>query len=117
MRKIILVVMLFSCVAPAHAQFKASIQGTVMDTNGGVVANARVLLTNQATGATRDTSTSDQGFYRISELPPGRYTVRVEATGFKSSVSKDVEIKAEEPRGLDVALEIGTVNEQVTVSA
>ena len=60
--------------------------------------------------------TSDQGYYRISELPPGAYTVTVAAKGFKQSVTKDVEVKAEEPRGLDVIVEIGAVSEQVTVS-
>jgi hypothetical protein len=111
------VLLLFLCTAYTYAQFKASIQGTVVDPQGGAVADAQVTLINQGTGISRSTVTSDQGFYRISELPPGRYTVRVEATGFKSSISKDVEVKAEEPRGFDVTVEVGAVNEQVTVSA
>ena len=99
------------------AQFKASLQGTVMDAGQAAIAGAKVSITNQATSAERDTETSDQGFYRIAELPPGRYTVTVTATGFKISISSDVEVKAEEPRGFDVTLQVGTVTEQVTVSA
>jgi hypothetical protein len=115
--KVFLVVILSLFAVSAYAQFKASIQGTVLDAQGGVVAGAKLTLTNQGTGVSRDTLTSDQGFYRISELPPGKYTVTVGATAFKTSVFKDVEIKAEEPRGFDVTLQVGTVSEQVTVTA
>src|SRR5437016_2904047 len=99
------------------AQFKASIQGTVLDSKGGAVAGAKVTVTNQANGAMRDTATSEEGFYRIGELPPGNYIVTVEAAGFKKSTSKDVEVQGEAPRGLDITLDVGAVTEQVTVSA
>lgn len=115
--KFLLVVLLCFCAVPTYAQFKASIQGTVLNSGGAAIADARVKIVEQTTGLSRETVTRDQGFYRIPELPPGRYTVTVEATGFKTVVSKDVEVKAEEPRGLDVTLEVGAVNEQVTVSA
>jgi hypothetical protein len=88
-----------------------------MDSGQAAISGARVTATNQDTGASKDTVTSDQGFYRISELPPGRYTVTVTAAGFKISMSNDVEVKAEEPRGFDVTVQIGAVSEQVTVSA
>src|SRR4051812_2562263 len=100
-----------------QAQFKASIQGTVTDPQGNAVTAARVTLTDQATGVSRDTVTNDQGFYRINELPPSNYTVTVEVTGFKKSVSQDVPVQAEQPRGFDIVLAVGPVNEQVTVSA
>ena len=103
--------------ATVHAQFKASIQGTVLDSKGGVVPGAKVTITNQDTGVVRDTAASAEGFYRISELPPGKYTVTVEGAGFKKSSSKDVSVEAEQPRGLDITLEIGAVTELVTVTA
>src|SRR5437899_5658582 len=103
--------------AAAQAQFKASIQGTVLDSKGGVVAGAKVTVTNQDTGVVRDTVASAEGFYRVSELPPGKYTVSVEAAGFKVSLSKDVVVEAEQPRGLDITLAVGNVQESVTVTA
>jgi len=115
-RCVLLCVLAF-CAIPTFGQFKATLQGTVMDPGQGAVASAKVSITNQATGATRDTETSDQGFYRIAELPPGRYRVTVSAPGFKNSVSSDVEVKAEEPRGFDVTLQVGEVSQEVTVSA
>ena len=112
----LLLLLCLSAVA-TYAQFKASIQGTVMDSGGAAVANAHVKVVEQTTGLTREATTSDQGFYRIPELPPGKYTVTVDATGFKGVVSNDVVVNAEEPRGLDVTLQVGSVSEQVTVNA
>ena len=102
---------------PAFAQFRASIQGTVTDAKGGAVAGAKVTVTEQSTGVAHDTVTNDLGFYRVNELPPGSYTVVVEATGFKQSISKDLNVRAEQPQGLDVKLEVGAVSEEITVSA
>ncbi|HEY6329133.1 MAG TPA: TonB-dependent receptor, partial [Blastocatellia bacterium] len=115
--KILVLLALSFCAVATYAQFKASIQGTVLDPQRTAVPGAKVTITNEATGVSRDTVTSDQGFYRISELPPGQYTVAVETAGFKKSTSKGVEVKAEEPRGLDVALQVGAVTEVVTVTA
>src|SRR5882762_9365258 len=112
----LLLLLCLSAVA-TYAQFKASLQGTVMDAQNNAIGAASVTVTDQATGVAHKVVTSGQGFYRISELPLGRYTVSVEANGFKTSVSKDVEIKAEEPRGFDVTLVVGAVTEQVVVSA
>jgi len=112
-----LLILLCLCSVSAYAQFNASIQGTVMDSGGAAIAEARVQVIEQNTGLSRETVTSDQGFYRIPQLAPGKYTVTVEATGFKTVVSKDVEVTAEEPRGLDVTLQIGAVSEQITVTS
>jgi outer membrane receptor protein involved in Fe transport len=116
-RGLVLSAALFLLLAPVYAQFKASLQGTVQDPRGGVISGAAVTVKEQDTGLSRSTVTSDQGFYRISELPPGVYTVTVEAPGFKQSISRDVKVAAEEPRGLNVTLQIGAVTEQVTVTA
>ena len=66
----VVVCLLFLSAIPTFAQFKASLQGTVMDSGQAAISDAKVSITNQATGTTRETVTSDQGFYRIPELPP-----------------------------------------------
>jgi len=91
-RALVLMILAAFFVSTAQAQFKASIQGTVMDPQGNAVAVAKVTITNQDTGVVRDTVSSAEGFYRISELPPGKYTVTIEAAGFKQSVSKDIAV-------------------------
>lgn len=116
-RAVVLFAAALVLLAPAYAQFKATIQGTIQDAKGGVISGATVTVNEQSTGLSRTTLTSEQGFYRIAELPPGTYTVTVEAPGFKQSISNDVRVAAEEPRGFDVVLQIGAVTEQVTVTA
>jgi len=103
--------------APAHAQFNAAIQGTVLDTTGAVVPKASVTATNQETARTYESVTSETGFYRIAGLLPGRYTVQVEAQGFKKHEGKDVVVGAEQTRGYDVKLELGPIEQTVTVTA
>src|SRR5882757_1472835 len=98
-----------SFAAAPRPQFQGSVQGTVLVSKGGVVAGAKVTVTNQDTGVVRDTVASAERFYRVSELPPGKYTVSVEAAGFKISLSKDVVVEAEQPRGLDITLAVGNV--------
>src|SRR5256884_1854481 len=97
--KVLLVTLLSLVAVSAYAQFKASIQGTVTDPQGTAVPGAKVTVTNQSTGAVRETTTGDQGFYRVNELPPGSYTVTVEAGGFKQTNSKDIRVEAGQPRG------------------
>src|SRR6266702_5324488 len=115
--KALLVVVLSLCGVSTYAQFKASIQGTVMDPQGNAVPGAKVTVTNQATNLSRDTVASGEGFYRVSELPPGTYTVTVEAPGFKQATSKGIVVEAEQPRGFDVTLQVGNVQESVIVTA
>src|SRR5438067_345040 len=102
--------------APVFAQFNASIQGTVSDAAGAVVANATVTAKNQATAVTRTATTDDSGLYQIAHLRPGAYTVTVEAPSFKTKLLNDVQVQAETPKGLNVSLEAGPVAESVTVS-
>jgi carboxypeptidase family protein len=116
-RSLLLAVCMVFLSSAAHAQFKASIQGTVLDQQGNAIAGANVTITNQDTGIVHNTVTSAEGFYRVSELAPGKYTVAVEAAGFKKSTSTDVVVEAEQPRGLDVTLAVGNVQESVTVTA
>ena len=101
----------------ARAQYSASVQGTVTDTSGALVQGATVTVTNQATGVSQTATTSAEGFYHISALPPGKYTVTASFEGFKEKVVKDVTVSAEVVQGVDLVLEPGEVKETVTVTA
>ncbi len=103
-------------VAAANGQFKAGIQGTVSDTAGGRVPEAKVTLTNTETGRTQETTSSDDGFYKISGLPPSTYKLTVEKAGYKQKVFDSVVINAEAVQGIDVSLDPGDVSATVTVT-
>ncbi len=100
----------------ANAQFRASIQGTVKDTSGAVVPEATVTVTNKETGKEQQVVTSSDGFYRVSALPPGAYTVSAEKTGYKKKILENVSVSAEATQGVDITLEVGEVSAVVTVS-
>jgi len=80
----------------------------------GPAANAEITLTNQANGKIRKTRANQTGFYNISDLRAGMYSIRVEAAGFKSVVLKDVKV-ADGPAFADAHLEAGSPTETVTV--
>ena len=114
--KLLLSVLLSLCATSAYAQFGASIQGTVVDSSGGAVVGATVTVTNPDTGISKPPVTADTGFYRVSALVPGKYTISVEAAGFKKEVTKGVFVSAEELTGHDIVLQPGAVTDSVTVS-
>jgi Carboxypeptidase regulatory-like domain/TonB dependent receptor-like, beta-barrel len=107
-----------AALAPAgHAQFKASIGGTVKDAAGAVVSGVNVTVTNTETGKSQQAVTGDEGFFRVSGLPPGIYIVTADASGFKKKVVEDLVLHAEETQGINITLEAGQVSESVTISA
>ncbi|HKO42527.1 MAG TPA: TonB-dependent receptor [Pyrinomonadaceae bacterium] len=111
-----LLTLIFLSVIPAvHAQFKAGVQGTVTDTSGGLVPEAKVTLTSTETGRPQETTSNSEGFYRISNLAPGTYTLTTEKVGYKKSILENITVNAEAIQGIDVALEIGEVTASVTI--
>ncbi len=100
----------------ASAQYRASLRGTTTDPQGGVVAGATVTLTNADTNATLVSTSDDNGIYQFNALPPAHYRLTVEHPGFKKKALEHVEIIPEQPNGLDLQLEVGDVQQTVTVT-
>ncbi len=110
--------MIFTSLAPALAAQEptGAIEGLITDPQGAIVANAEVTARNVSTNLSRTTNTGSDGRYRIGQLPPGRYELRVSYKGFKSSVVTDVEVLVGANLPLDLALEVGGATETVTVA-
>ncbi len=106
--------LLFAVVAWGQGSV-GTITGTVADPSGASVAGATVTATNTGTGMNKKTTTNALGQYSFVEVPPGMYTIAVEAAGFaKTTLSEQRLIVASNLR-LDVTLEVGAINESVTV--
>lgn len=115
-RMIVCGLFILSAMITAQAQFRAGIQGTISDANGALVPGARVILKDLENGKTQEVTSSEEGFYRITGLAPGRYELTVEKEGYKKSLSQNVTISAETIQGADVILEIGDITAVVTVT-
>jgi len=112
-----LLLLLFSLAPGLRAQGLSGINGTVTDASGASVAGAKVTATSDATGVSTRTVTSSAGTYTITDLIPGLYTVKVEASGFATSVQKSVHVDVSRISNADVALTTGSVAETVVVEA
>jgi len=96
-------------------QTKGSIGGTVTDATGAAVPGAKVTVTGQ-TGERTETA-SESGVFRIDNLIPGTYNVRVEQTGFKSAVANNVTVNVGRESTLNLKLETGEITATVDVTA
>jgi hypothetical protein len=107
------------CVAmPAAAQSTTgTIEGLVTDPQGAGVPHAEISIKNVATAETRTVTASGQGVYSAPDLPVGTYDVTVKAANFKEFVSKHVELDVSSVETINASLQVGSVNEQVTVEA
>ncbi|PYR47244.1 MAG: hypothetical protein DMF95_16850 [Acidobacteria bacterium] len=103
---------------PAIAQsFLGTIRGTVLDPQGQVVPGAAVVITDEATGMPRTLETDGQGRYEAPDVRPGTYRVEVITQNFKKFERTGVVLRAAGTALVDVTLELGSLNETVTVSA
>ena len=94
-----------------------SLVGAVKDATGGSIPGATVLVTNKGTGLTREVRTDDTGRYNLTNLPAGVYSFKATMQGFKGFEQTDVTITINSVTRLDVSLEIGSMGDNVTVTA
>jgi hypothetical protein len=101
----------------AQTASTGALTGTVIDQSGGVVAGATVSMTNNGTGQERTATTDSSGTYKFSLLPPGNYSVKFSANGFKTSTVPSLTVSVTETSVLDQKLEVGGQSIQVTVES
>src|SRR5437762_1764564 len=92
------------------------ISGTVKDPNAAAVPNAMVTITNLATNLVRTTTTDSDGFYTVTNLPVGNYSVEAEQGGFKKAAQSGISVVADARLTVDITLEPGQVTETVQIT-
>ncbi|MBK7927315.1 MAG: TonB-dependent receptor [Bryobacterales bacterium] len=94
-----------------------SLVGTVTDASNAAVPNAMVTITNVETGATRTTTTNDQGAYNIPTVQNGTYNVEVKKEGFRTLRRESLTISVDTVARVDLQMTVGQVSESITVAA
>src|SRR5215471_8425438 len=92
-----------------------SFTGSVSDSTGAVIQAASVTATSTESGRSWRTVTNDAGVYNLTTIPPGTYTLTVEAAGFKRLVTNNISLEVNQTARLDLKLEVGAVAETVEV--
>ena len=116
---VLFVLVLTLALGLSFAQTQAingSVRGRVTDPAGAAVPGAGVNVTNIATGFTRDTQSTDEGYFVIPNLPLGTYTVTIKKDGFETQRHTGVVLDAGTEGVIDVALKVGSVSTTVEVS-
>src|SRR5690349_16261681 len=113
-----LTLLLLTNICPiAFAQSTATLQGTVTDPSGAIVANAKVTVLNQATGIERTTQTDSSGNYQVAALPVGTYRIEVRAQGFQTAVVNSLQLEVSQTAVQNIPLTIGGASESVSVTS
>ncbi len=114
------IALLVAIALPVECQAQVlygSIVGRVTDQTGGTIPGATVSVTNLRTNFRRQAITNEAGNYKISTVPPGVYTLRVNLTGFREFVETNLPVSVNNVTRKNVSLQIGQVTETVTVTS
>src|SRR2546430_7226474 len=101
---------------PAFTQSVTSLRGRVTDSSNAVVPGAHVSLTSATTGAVREQVTGGEGGYEFPQMQPGKYLLRVSASGFQSVTKDQLELLVATPMTVDITLSVASTQQQVNVS-
>lgn len=114
----VLLAFVFSAAAALAQVSTGELAGSVTDSTGAAVPNAKIIATNAETNVVaRETTSASDGNYVITLLPPGNYILSVEAGGFRKLVQTGIQLQTNQRAKVDFALQVGQVNETVEVAA
>ncbi len=112
-----LAAMIIASSVMAQTGGTGALTGTITDSSGAVVRDAKVTATSADTGQTRTATTGAEGTYSLNLLPPGNYKIRFEATGFQATEIPAAKVNVTETAVLDQALQVGAATQTVTVES
>jgi hypothetical protein len=113
---LVIAVLMIPLVARAQTT-TATVTGSVSDQSGAAIAGATVVLENLQTQVQLKAQTNTSGFYRVAGLSPGFYRASVTKSGFRSVIQDGVELHGQDEVALNYNLQVGSVNESITVTS
>jgi Carboxypeptidase regulatory-like domain len=115
MRKILVLMVLCAALGFSQAVTTATMDGTVTDSQGGIVVNVQVTVTNVNNGQTFTATTDEHGHWQLPAMQAGEYKVTMSIKGFRSETVNGVKMNAGTPATINGKLEVGQVTESVEV--
>jgi hypothetical protein len=112
-----MVIVLFASGTFAQSTTDGAIGGTVMDSSGAAVPNAKVTVKNNGTNAEETAMTDDTGYFRVGKLQPGNYTVSVAAQGFAPFTAQQVIVQVGSVTDISARLNVASAGATIVVSA
>lgn len=103
-------------IATAQSGNQGSVEGTITDATGALVAGAKLTATNPATNLSFSTDSSGDGYYRFAVLPVGNYELKVEKRGFKTVLRKEISVSVGAHLNLDISLSVAGQENIIEVS-
>ena len=113
----VFVLICFTLNSAAQSTASGTINGRVVDQQGAVIPSATIVARNVDTGLQRSTTSSSQGDYQISNLPPGVYDVAASSSNFAASRVPRIVIQVGDQRDVNFRLSIGSTQQTVEVTA
>ncbi len=101
----------------AFGQFLSGIEGTVTDTSGAAIPGAKVTITNTQLGVTQSATTDQSGYFHFNSIAASTYDIEAQLKGFQTWEQHNVVIEVGQTRTIAPTMEVGSVTQQVTVSA
>jgi Carboxypeptidase regulatory-like domain/TonB dependent receptor len=115
----LVVAVVFNMVLPSSGaqSINASISGRLTDPSKALVVNAKVTAINTGTDFSYQGATNGSGEYYLPNLPPGRYRIEIEKTGFKKIIKPDVGVHVQDALEINFEMTLGSTSESITVEA
>jgi hypothetical protein len=101
----------------AQVNATGTFSGQVTDAAGAAVPNAQVKVTDQSAGTSVTKTTGNDGYYTVPLLKPGIYSIEASAQGFSTAIAKDLTLQIQQVAQQDFKLQVGGIQQQVTVEA
>jgi hypothetical protein len=114
---VLAIVTLLGASGAAFAQTTgATLLGTIVDEQGAVLPGAAITVTNTETGWNRVVVTNERGYYRAAALPPGKYEMKIEISGFRAEVRSGMTLTIGQEATINITLKLSNVQETITVT-
>jgi hypothetical protein len=120
LRSPLTVLYLFLCIVPSGALAQTTFgtfTGTVTDSSGAVLPDAKVVVTNEGTNQSREVTTDKTGGYVVPSVLPGVYTISVELSGFKKALQSGITLQVNQTLRSDFIMQVGEITQTVDVEA